>query len=482
MAVDQAAARTAGNDAKAYESLRLILQGSGADLRAAVGGRRPTSSRTAPTAASSTSGTPYADGHQQIVELDDAGPLVPAPSRSRSPTRRRRADRQLRPASTRRPRRSLDENGDDHDRRAPRRPDAGADRQPADAGARLRRRGRGRPRYQRPTEGVRMSAPERCSRSVAVAALRPWRRAATTTPRCPSRPPSVGDTGRARRTAHTDDPTTLASYEPGRRDRRAWQHRRPDPQERGRSGRRRLGRHLPDGGAQPADQPDRGLRHRGRRRRSARPSSVRTSTSTPTSSCAVITAAERIPLLDARRRASSTSWSATSRSTPAAGSRSPSRPCTTTRRRRCWCAAEDAELLHRRRDPGGPAGLRADRVDQPREHREAAAGRRSIVPADNHTGCLIKFQRGEVDAITGDDTVLAGLAAQDPYAVVPEQDPVQPTSRTASASTRTTSTSSRSSTTRSSRWRPRRLAARLQPLAEARARRGRAAQPHRPGR
>ncbi|GAA4803204.1 glutamate ABC transporter substrate-binding protein [Nocardioides caeni] len=44
------------------------------------------------------------------------------------------------------------------------------------------------------------------------------------------------------------------------------------------------------------------------------------------------------------------------------------------------------------------------------------------VAATNHTGCLVKFQQGEVDAITGDDTVLAGLAAQDPYAVVPEQD------------------------------------------------------------
>lgn len=43
------------------------------------------------------------------------------------------------------------------------------------------------------------------------------------------------------------------------------------------------------------------------------------------------------------------------------------------------------------------------------------------VAAANHTGCLTKFQNGEVDAITGDDTVLAGLAAQDPYAVVPEQ-------------------------------------------------------------
>ncbi len=43
------------------------------------------------------------------------------------------------------------------------------------------------------------------------------------------------------------------------------------------------------------------------------------------------------------------------------------------------------------------------------------------VGADNHTGCLALFQQGEVAAITGDDTVLAGLAAQDPYAVVPEQ-------------------------------------------------------------
>ena len=45
-----------------------------------------------------------------------------------------------------------------------------------------------------------------------------------------------------------------------------------------------------------------------------------------------------------------------------------------------------------------------------------------VVTAANHTGCLAKLQSGEADAITGDDTVLAGLAAQDPYAVVPEQD------------------------------------------------------------
>ena len=42
--------------------------------------------------------------------------------------------------------------------------------------------------------------------------------------------------------------------------------------------------------------------------------------------------------------------------------------------------------------------------------------------ADTHTGCLVKFQNGDVDAITGDDTVLAGLVAQDHiYAAVPAQ-------------------------------------------------------------
>lgn len=40
------------------------------------------------------------------------------------------------------------------------------------------------------------------------------------------------------------------------------------------------------------------------------------------------------------------------------------------------------------------------------------------VPAATHTDCLVRFQQGDVDAITGDDTVLAGLAAQDPYATV----------------------------------------------------------------
>ena len=42
------------------------------------------------------------------------------------------------------------------------------------------------------------------------------------------------------------------------------------------------------------------------------------------------------------------------------------------------------------------------------------------VGAATHTGCLVLFQQGKIDAIAGDDTVLAGLVAQDPYAYVPK--------------------------------------------------------------
>lgn len=43
-----------------------------------------------------------------------------------------------------------------------------------------------------------------------------------------------------------------------------------------------------------------------------------------------------------------------------------------------------------------------------------------VVPVvvDLHTDCLALFQEGRVEAITGDDTILAGFAAQDPYAKV----------------------------------------------------------------
>ena len=86
--------------------------------------------------------------------------------------------------------------------------------------------------------------------------------------------------------------------------------------------------------------------------------------------------------------------------------------------------------------PRRPEGARPARVDAPprladlRGKRVCAPHRSTSldklrqyggvvpVPSDSHTGCLVLFQQGKVDAITGDDTVLAGLAAQDPYAKV----------------------------------------------------------------
>jgi polar amino acid transport system substrate-binding protein len=46
------------------------------------------------------------------------------------------------------------------------------------------------------------------------------------------------------------------------------------------------------------------------------------------------------------------------------------------------------------------------------------------VTAANDTFCMVKFQNGEADALSTDDTVLAGLAAQDPYAQVLAGDPL----------------------------------------------------------
>ena len=40
------------------------------------------------------------------------------------------------------------------------------------------------------------------------------------------------------------------------------------------------------------------------------------------------------------------------------------------------------------------------------------------VPVDDISDCMVLFQQGEVDAVTGDDTVLAGFVRQDPYAKV----------------------------------------------------------------
>jgi polar amino acid transport system substrate-binding protein len=73
----------------------------------------------------------------------------------------------------------------------------------------------------------------------------------------------------------------------------------------------------------------------------------------------------------------------------------------------------------------GLADLSGKRVCAPAASTSLDALRRFpkviAVPADTHTGCLVMFQEGKVDAITGDDTVLAGLAAQDPYAKVTKE-------------------------------------------------------------
>ncbi|MEU7478843.1 transporter substrate-binding domain-containing protein [Lentzea sp. NPDC042327] len=47
------------------------------------------------------------------------------------------------------------------------------------------------------------------------------------------------------------------------------------------------------------------------------------------------------------------------------------------------------------------------------------AGRaRTLVSVPNWTDCLVMLQQGQVEAISTDDTILAGLAAQDPYTEV----------------------------------------------------------------
>jgi polar amino acid transport system substrate-binding protein len=40
------------------------------------------------------------------------------------------------------------------------------------------------------------------------------------------------------------------------------------------------------------------------------------------------------------------------------------------------------------------------------------------VSAEIHSDCLALWQEGRVDAITGDDAILAGFAVQDPHAAV----------------------------------------------------------------
>ncbi|MCB7136382.1 glutamate ABC transporter substrate-binding protein [Cellulosimicrobium marinum] len=79
-------------------------------------------------------------------------------------------------------------------------------------------------------------------------------------------------------------------------------------------------------------------------------------------------------------------------------------------------------LVTRDSDASGIADLEGQRVCAPEGtttlDRLGEFAGIEAVPATTHTQCLVLFQQGRVDAITGDDTILAGFAAQDPYAKV----------------------------------------------------------------
>jgi polar amino acid transport system substrate-binding protein len=81
-------------------------------------------------------------------------------------------------------------------------------------------------------------------------------------------------------------------------------------------------------------------------------------------------------------------------------------------------------LVPRASDASSFAQLSGKRVCAPNGSTSLAAVKAApgVIPVGSptHTGCLVLFQDGEVDAIAGDDTVLAGLVSQDPYAKVPE--------------------------------------------------------------
>ncbi|WP_300401110.1 glutamate ABC transporter substrate-binding protein [Nocardioides sp.] len=63
--------------------------------------------------------------------------------------------------------------------------------------------------------------------------------------------------------------------------------------------------------------------------------------------------------------------------------------------------------------PGGTTSIQNIQTIQP----EAIP-----VTAGDNSACMVLFQNGEADGVSTDDTVLAGLAAQDPYAVVLDTD------------------------------------------------------------
>ena len=83
-------------------------------------------------------------------------------------------------------------------------------------------------------------------------------------------------------------------------------------------------------------------------------------------------------------------------------------------RRRADGARAQGVDRERHRRPRRQEGLRGRRQHVDREHRQRAEPSRSRCRSPDWTDCLVMLQQGQVDAISTDDTILAGLAAQDP--------------------------------------------------------------------
>ena len=69
-------------------------------------------------------------------------------------------------------------------------------------------------------------------------------------------------------------------------------------------------------------------------------------------------------------------------------------------------------------DLAGQAHLRPGRHHQHRQHPGRSQPQAIPVSSTDNSACMVLFQNGEADGVSTDDTVLAGLAAQDPYAEV----------------------------------------------------------------
>ena len=213
---------------------------------------------------------------------------------------------------------------------------------------------------------------------------------------------------RGRRSRRPRRATTPTSPRPPTR-------RRPAPAaDRGRHPRARraagrgLGRHPPDGLAQPAVGADRGLRHRHAARRLGRDLRRPEPAAVP-----------RHHVRAAARGAGEPRGR-------------PGGPHVHHQLRALGDHRVLRRVPHRRAEGAGHAGLRGAGHRGPRTGQRVCApeGTTTLerleetypdvtaVSAPTHTGCLVLFQQGKVDAITGDDTILAGFAAQDPYAKV----------------------------------------------------------------